>query len=76
MDAIKIVDDGSYINIDILGNTLMDGIEKLDITDSAELGWSEEFKSGVTEGMMGIVAFLAQEQENAQFDSIVSTIDM
>jgi hypothetical protein len=76
MDAIKIVEDGSYINIDILGNTLMDGIEKLDITDSAELGWSEEFKSGVAEGMMGIVAFLAQEQENAQFDSIVSTIDM
>ena len=76
MDAIKIVDDGSYINIDILGNTLMDGIEKLDITDSAELGWSEEFKSGVAESMMGIVAFLAQEQENAQFDSIVSTIDM
>ena len=37
MDAIKIVEDGSYINIDILGNTLMDGIEKLDITDSAEL---------------------------------------
>ena len=76
MDAIKIVDDGSYINIDILGNTLMDGIEKLDITDSAELGWSEEFKSGVTEGMIGVAIFLAQEQEKAQFDSIVSTIDM
>ena len=76
MDAINIVDDGSYINIDILGNTLMDGIEKLDITDSAELGWSEEFKSGVTEGMMGVATFLAQEQEKAQFDSIVSTIDM
>lgn len=76
MDVIKIVEDGSYINIDVLGVTLMDGIEALEDSSAAKFGWSEEFKSGVTEGMMGVVAFLAQEQENAQFDSIVSTLDM
>ena len=76
MDVIKIVEDGSYINIDVLGVTLMDGIEALEDSSAAKFGWSEEFKSGVTEGMMGVVAFLAEEQEKAQFDSIVSTIDM
>ena len=76
MDVIKIVEDGSYINIDVLGVTLMDGIEALEDSSAAKFGWSEEFKSGVTEGMMGVATFLAQEQEKAQFDSIVSTLDM
>ena len=40
MDVIKIVEDGSYINIDVLGVTLMDGIEALEDSSAAKFGWS------------------------------------